>query len=447
MKITVTAAEPKDNEVAAKLTISQQDVDNAVKGAYKDIANKYSFKGFRRGRTPRPVIDSLIGREAVLAQATNDLLNQAEPLMLEELDIVPVEQPNFGDDPDLAKEGEDYTIDVTIPVRPEVELDSYDAPAINMPPEEATEAEIDQQVKQLLSYHTTVEDVEEDRGVQQGDLVSVDVENKENADSVAGTDRTMDLSSKALPAEFVDALMGMKKGETKDVEWTTSEEKDGETTETKHACTVTLKGIKKQVTPELTDEYTKSTFGFDTVADLRDAVKEEIESDKKTSLPNLKEDRVVVEMGKHVTLETIPENYVNQVLNEIARDFLQQLQRQGMTLDLYLRFRGITSDEFVADLREQAKERARQSLALDALGKHLGVEATEEDVENEFKKAGAKDVKAQMKQFTQQGQMPAVRESIRRTKALNWLVENAPVTIVDEIAEQAAADDNAEDAE
>ena len=195
MKITVTAAEPKDNEVAAKLTISQQDVDNAVKGAYKDIANKYSFKGFRRGRTPRPVIDSLIGREAVLAQATNDLLNQAEPLMLEELDIVPVEQPNFGDDPDLAKEGEDYTIDVTIPVRPEVELDSYDAPAINMPPEEATEAEIDQQVKQLLSYHTTVEDVEEDRGVQQGDLVSVDVENKENADSVAGTDRTMDLSS------------------------------------------------------------------------------------------------------------------------------------------------------------------------------------------------------------------------------------------------------------
>lgn len=61
MKITVTAAEPKDNEVAAKLTISQQDVDNAVKGAYKDIANKYSFKGFRRGRTPRPVIDSLIG--------------------------------------------------------------------------------------------------------------------------------------------------------------------------------------------------------------------------------------------------------------------------------------------------------------------------------------------------------------------------------------------------
>ena len=152
-------------------------------------------------------------------------------------------------------------------------------------------------------------------------------------------------------------------------------------------------------------------------------------------------------MGKHVTLETIPENYVNQVLNEIAQDFLQQLQRQGMTLDLYLRFRGITSDEFVADLREQAKERARQSLALDALAKHLGVEATEEDVENEFKKAGAKDVKAQMKQFTQQGQMPAIRESIRRTKALNWLVENAPVTIVDEIAEQAAADDNAEDAE
>lgn len=445
MKITVTAGEPKDNELTAQLTIPTEDVNSAVKAAYKDIANKYSFKGFRRGRTPRPVIDSLVGREAVLAQATNDLLNAAEPLMLEELDIVPVEQPNFGEDPDLAKEGADYTIEVTIPVRPEVELDTYDAPAIKMPPEEATEAEIDQQIKQLLSYHTTIEDVEEDRGVQEGDLVSVDVEDKEGASALAGTDRTMDLSSKNIPAEFADALMGMKKGETKDVEWTTSEEKDGETTETKHACTVTLKAIKKQVTPELTDELAKSTFGFDTVAELRDAVKEEIEEDKKTSLPNLKEDRAVEEMGKHVTLETVPENYVNQVLNEIAQDFLGQLQRQGMTLDLYLRMRGITSDEFIADLRQQAEERARQSLALDALAKHLGVEVTEEDIENEFKKAGAQDVAAQMEQFRAQGQMPAIRESIRRTKALEWLVENAEVTVVDEIAEKMA--ENAEDAE
>ncbi|MCH3925563.1 MAG: trigger factor family protein [Atopobiaceae bacterium] len=92
MKITVTAGEPKDNELTAQLTIPTEDVDSAVKAAYKDIANKYSFKGFRRGRTPRPVIDSLVGKEAVLAQATNALLNEAEPLMLEELDIVPVEQ-------------------------------------------------------------------------------------------------------------------------------------------------------------------------------------------------------------------------------------------------------------------------------------------------------------------------------------------------------------------
>ncbi len=447
MKITVTAGEPKDNELTAQLTVPTEDVNSAVRAAYKDIANKYSFRGFRRGRTPRAVIDSMIGKEAVMAQATNDLLNEAEPLMLEELDIVPVEQPNFGEDPALVEEGSDYVIEVTIPVRPEVELDSYDAPAINMPPEEATEAEIDQQIKQLLSYQTKVEDVEEDRGVQQDDLVSVDVENKENAEAVAGTDRTMDLSSKNLPAEFVDALMGMKKGETKDVEWTTTEGEGDDAKETKHSCTVTLKAIRKAVTPELTDELAKSTFGFDTVAELRDAVKEEIEEDKKTSLPNLKEDRVVEEMGKHVTLETIPENYVNQVFNEIAQDFLGQLQRQGLTLDLYLRARGISSDEFIADLRQQADERARQSLALDALAKHLGVEATEEDVEEEFKKAGATDVQSRMEQFKASGQMPAIRESIRRTKALQWLVDNAAVTIVDEIAEKNAEDDASEDAE
>ena len=157
MKITVTAEEPKDNKVAAKLTIPAADVDAAVKKTYKDFAHKYNFQGFRRGHAPRPVIDGILGKESVLAQATNDLLNAAEPLMLEELNIVPVGRPDFAQDADLAQEGQDYTIDVTIGVRPEAELDSYDAPQINMPPEEVTDTEVEAQVKRYMTYHTSYE--------------------------------------------------------------------------------------------------------------------------------------------------------------------------------------------------------------------------------------------------------------------------------------------------
>ena len=138
---------------------------------------------------------------------------------------------------------------------------------------------------------------------------------------------------------------------------------------------------------------------------------------------------------------------MKQVFDEIAQDFLGQLQRQGTTLDAWLQARHIEVNDFLADLNQQADERARQALALDALAKHLGLEATEEDVRGEFEKAGMKDVDASMKEFKDAGRMPAVRESIKRTKAVNWLVENAKVTEVDEVAERRAKRDEEKDGE
>ena len=446
MKITVTAEKPSDEKMAATLTIPAAEVDAAIARTYKDIAKKYNFQGFRRGHAPRPVIDGIMGREAVLAQATNDLLNAAEPLMLEELDVTPVGRVDFGAegaDPELAVEGTDYVVTATIGVRPSCELESYDAPEINMPPEEATEAEIDWQVNQLLSYQMTYEDVEEERAVENGDIVSVDVENVEGAGHLAGKNRLLALDGQQIPDQLQEGIVGMKKGEEKAIEWTRTHEHEGEEHSHTFSVKVTLNGIKKAVTPELDDEIAKK-YGYDDVAAFRAAVKEEVEADKKTTLPNLKEDRVVEALGKALKLEAVPEAYQNEIFNELASEFLAQLQRQNVSLDMYLRARGVKTDDFLADLRVQAEERARQSLALDALAAKLGVEATEDDVRAEFEKAGVEDVDASVEQWRSEGRLPAIRDSIRRTKALDWLVENAKVNIVDEVAERAAAADKAD---
>ena len=440
MKITVTAEAPADEKIAATITIAAADVDKAIADTYKDIAHKYNFQGFRRGHAPRPVIDGIMGRESVLAQATNDLLNAAEPLMLEELDVTPVGRVSFGPedaDPELAQQGADYVVTATIGVRPSAELSSYDAPAINMPPEEATEAEIDWQIDQLLSYQVTYEDVEEDRAVVPGDIVSVDIENVEGAGHLAGKNRMLALDGQQVPEQLQEGIVGMKKGEEKAIEWTHTHVHEGEEHSHTFSVKVTLNGIKKAVTPELDDEVAKK-YGYDDVASFRDAVKEEIEGDKKTTLPNLKEDRVVEAVGKLLELETIPEAYQNEVFNELASEFLAQLQRQNVSLDMFLRARGVKSEDFIADLRAQAEDRARQSLALDAIAAKLGLEATEDDVREEFEKAGVEDVDASLEQWRGEGRLPAIRDSIRRTKALDWLVENAKVTIVDEVAERAA---------
>ena len=447
MKITVTAEKPSDEKMAATLTIPAAEVDAAIARTYKDIAKKYNFQGFRRGHAPRPVIDGIMGREAVLAQATNDLLNAAQPLMLEELDVTPVGRVSFGpEDAELAQQGSDYVVSATIGVRPACELESYDAPTINMPPEEATEAEIDWQINQLLSYQVTYEDVEEDRAVEPGDVVSVDVENVEGAGHLAGTNRMLALDGQQVPEQLEEGIVGMKKGEEKAIEWTRTHEHEGEEHSHTFSVKVKLNAIKKAVTPELDDEVAKK-YGYDDVASFRDAVKEEIEGDKKTSLPNLKEDRLVEAVGKLLKLETVPEEYQNEIFNELASEFLGRLQSQGASLDMYLRARGVKTDDFIADLRVQAEERARQSLALDSLAAKLGVEVSEDEVREEFEKAGVEDVDASVEQWRSEGRLPAIRDSIRRTKALNWLVDNCKVNIVDEVAERSAEGEKDADAE
>lgn len=434
MKITVTAAEPQDNKLEAQLIVAAADVDAAIKKAYRDIANKYRFQGFRKGKAPRPVIDGLVGRTNVLAQASEELLNDATPLMLDELDVVPVGQPTFGDEPKLAEEGKDYELTATITLRPACELDSYDAPAINMPPAEATEAEIDEQIETLSAYHASYDDAPEGYEAAANDMLTLDIEDIENGEGLAGEDRPYMIGAGVAPAELDDAIKGMKVGETKDVEFAADED-------TQVKLKVTLKSAKVRNIPELTDEFAKKGFGYDTVEALREAVAEEIAEDKKASLPNLKETRVIEAVAEHLTLEEVPEDYRKQVFDEIAQDFLGQLQRQGLSLDQWLQARRIQVSDFLDDLNEQAKERARQSLALDALAKKLGLEATPEDVRGEFEKAGVEDVDASMKEFTEAGRMPAVRETIKRTKAVEWLVENAQVTEKDEVAERRAEKD------
>lgn len=445
MNYTATAERPETDKVVAKVTVAAADVDRAIAQTYKDIAHRYNFQGFRRGRAPRPVIDGIVGHEAVLAQATNDLLGDLQPAVLNELDLVPLAQPDFGEEPALVVQGADYEVEMTVPVAPACELESYDAPAITMPPAEATEAEVEHQIEQLLSFQVTYEDDDDpERAVAQGDVVSVDIADKEGAAHLAGQNRTMSLDGTGMPRQLMDGIVGMRAGETKEVAWIESHEHEGETHSHAFSVEVTLGAIKKAITPELTDELAKNSFGFDTVDELREAVKEEVEADKQTSLPRLKEDRAVEAMGKRLVLDEVPEALRSQVMNELANDLLGQLQRQGMSLDMYMQARGLSRDDFMGDLRHQADDRARQSLALDALAARLELVATEDDVRAEIVKAGMGDVEATLAKLTSEGNLPGIREAIRRSKAVDWLVENAVVSEVDEIAERRVAASSSE---
>ena len=428
--MNITASDVQDAKLTATVTIPAADVDAAIKKAYKDAANKYRFPGFRAGRAPRPVIDNMLGKEATLAQATNDILAANEPAVLNELDIVPLKEGDYKE-LDLVKDHEDYTYTVTFSLRQSVELNSYEPVEIEMPPAEVTEGEIDAQIEMLMGYHATFEEV--DRPVQNDDYVTASVKDVKGATRFAGENRMFVVGSENFPTEVNEGLVGMKKDESKEISWTPMGDNAEEVT-----IEVTINNVKERKLPELTDEFVKENFGFDTIAAMRDGVKEELEGDKTSKLPGLKENRAVAALSERLELEKVDEDYEQSVFSELGQTFLQNLSSRGMTLDVWLQASGLTSEAFIADLHRQANDVARESLALDALARHLEIEVSDEDVDKEFVDAGVEDVEASKAQFVADGRMPAVRDSIRRSKAVDWLVENAKVTEVDEYAKKDA---------
>ncbi len=428
--MNITASDVKDAKLTATVTIPAADVDAAIKKAYKETAKKYRFPGFRPGHAPRPVIDNMLGAEATLAEATNQVIGTNEAAVLNELDIVPVKEGDYKDI-ELVADHADYTYTVEFTLRPSCELSSYDAVEIEMPPAEVTEGEIKSQLDMLMSYHSTFEEVE--RSAEKDDYVTAEVKDVKNAASLAGESRMFVVGSENLPAELNEALAGMAKDETKEISWTPEGDDAEETT-----VEVTVKTIKERKTPEMTDEFVKDNFGMDDVAALREAIKSEIEGDKASKLPGLKENRAVAKLAERLELEKVDEDYEQSVFSELGQTFLQNLQSRGMSLDTWLQASGLTSEAFIADLHRQADDVARESLALDALARELKLEVTEDDVTSEFENAGVEDVEASKASFVADGRMPAVRDSIRRSKAVDWLVENAKVTIVDEYAQDDA---------
>ena len=185
--------------------------------------------------------------------------------------------------------------------------------------------------------------------------------------------------------------------------------------------------VKKEKVPALTDEWVKEKIGLDTVEDLRGEVADEIEQTLGSALPRMKETRVLDKLSERLEGE-VPEDLVEEAETTLLQDFFGQLQRGGMTLDMYLQQQGITSGQFTDDVKQQAQDMAKQDLALDAYAAHAGFEATEDDIRKEFEAAGASDPESLMDEWRKNGQMFMIRQGILRQKAAKELVDNAVVT-------------------
>ncbi len=427
----------EDNKIKADVTVTAKEVDEVINKTYKDVARQYSFPGFRKGKAPRPVIDNAIGRESVLASATEDLINTTYPKVVEDQKLFPVASPDFGD-PGMAEPGKDFSFSFELEVKPELELSSYEPVEVELPFAEATEAEIDSQVEQLASHYKSYENAAAATKLKDGMAADINIKTTkadgEEVTSLTSESMLFNPGSGLYSEAFDKEILGIKKGEERTFTLSVPEDETAmlmaDLAGQEITVVVTCNVVKKEDTPKVTDEWVKETLGYDSVSALRDEIKESLTQQKASIIPQIKENACAAELVSRVEGD-VPEAMAEQTESQLIQDFFGQLQRAGLSFDAYLAQQGMDSAEFKEDVKRQAQDEAKRELALDAWARNKGIEATDEDVTLEFERAGLDDPKKTEREWRNSGRLYLIREGIVRSKAMEDVMETAKVTEVD----------------
>lgn len=442
MEITVEALE--GGKVKATVTVEAKAVEAYIKKTYKDFAHKGTFPGFRKGKAPRKVIDTVLGAEYVMATVTEEVVNAHYPLAIEEKKLFPVGNPDF-ENADLVESGKDYTFSFIVEVKPEFELSSYEAPAFDLPCAEVTEAELDEQVNALREHYATFEDASAATKLKPentADFAMKATDEDGNAiEALESESRLYTPGSGMFPEAFDAEVLGMKKGQVKEFTLEIPADDDSILFKgmggKKVSFEVTCNVVKKKAVPEVTDEWAQEVMGFESADEMKERVKETIASQKESVLPRMKENACMGVLLERFEGE-VPASMVEESESALLQEFFAQLQKQGMNFDAYLSQQGLTPEQFKADVKLQAADEAKEKLALDAWARHYGIEATPEEVSFEFIKAGLENPAQVEEEWRVSGRLHLIREGIVRSKAMDDILEKAVVTEVDYAAQAAA---------
>ena len=425
----------EDNRAKITVTVEASEIDARINRAYKEVAKKNSFPGFRKGKAPRAVIDAAFGAGYVAATVTEDVVNDMMPLAIDGADLFPVGQAQFDEIASVVA-GEDFMFSFSIGLRTEIELSSYEPVAIEMPAAEVTDAEIDMQYDAIIDQYAQFEVAAEGAKAAEGDRLVMAMQaaddKSEKIDQLTSDEFQYTIGSGLMPAEFDEKLVGAAAGDKLEFSVPVAEstaaylkELVGKTESV--SFTIEVKELKTKVAPTVDDAWVADNFGFETVAELRERISESLTQQKADFLPRLKEDRVLYALLERVTDEA-PEAMVEEQEQDLLQEFFQQLQRSGQTYDAYLKANNLTAAQVKDDIKQQAAEVVKQNLALDAWARHFEIACEESDVQAEFIKASADEWESLYNIWKQAGRLHLVREGVLRSKAMNAAVEGAVVT-------------------
>lgn len=426
-----TSVERIDGDrVRLTITVPASDVDAAIDSAYGAIGAKLRIPGFRPGKAPRPVIDTHVGRETVLAEAQEEVVSEFYGKAISQADVRTYGQPDVGE-LDLIESGRDYTYTAEVSLRPELTLSSSDGFAVTVPARTASDREVDAQIEYTRERYASLEVVEQPVGEKDFAVISF----VGTVDGEAYEGNTVDrylyeLGRGMMPAEFDAALVGAGPGDSVVAEFEIPDTSSNEEFVGKQArFEVTVHEVKTKVLPALDDEFASSAGGFDTLEEYRADVLKSLSAAKEAGHARALESAAVGELVSRLQGD-VPQEMIDGRANSMMREFFEGLDSRGISVQEYMQMTGVTPERLQSDLKEQAAVRVREELALEALFRARSMTMDEADLEEAIHAiaGGDEDAAAKLKEsLVANGALPIVREQIMHRKALKWLTDSVSV--------------------
>ena len=413
----------------AKLTIevSAEELEKAIQGAYLKQRNKISVPGFRKGKVPRQMIEKMYGVGIFYEDAANALIPTAYGKAYDECELDIVSQPKV--EVVQLEKGKPFIFTAEVAVKPEVTLGEYKGLSVDKVSNRVTAKEIDAKLEEEQKKNARTV-VVEDRAVQDGDEVVLDFEGF--VDGVAfeggkGENYPLTIGSGSFIPGFEEQLIGAEAEKEVEVNVTFPEEYHSEDLAGKAAvfkCTV--HEIKAKELPELDDEFAAEVSEFDTLDAYKADIKAKIKEQKIADGNRKKEDQAVEKAVANATME-IPEAMIDTQVNQMAQDFAQRIQQQGLSMEQYFQFTGMTAESMMEELRPQAVKRIETRLVLEAIAKAENIEITDERIDEELAKmAEAYKMEVEkLKEFMGENEKEQMKMDLAVQDAVTFLVDNA----------------------
>ena len=420
--MTVKSCEKLEkSRVALTIETSAEEFEAAVNKAYLKMRGKINVPGFRVGKAPRKIIEKMYGAEVFYEEAVNIILPDAYEAAVKEQELEVVGYPQVELE-SCTKDG--VVFKCTVAVYPEVKLGQYkglEAPKAEV---KVVAADVNARLKEMADRNSRLVSVE--RAVKKGDTADIDFEGFDNGvafDGGKGENFDLEIGFGSFVPGFEDQLIGMKAGEEKDIDITFPENYTPELAGKPVVFHVKVNEVKEKQVPAIDDEFAKDVSEFDTLKDLKADIKKKLTAERTESAQRAFEDVLMAKVAEGIEAD-IPEEMVELQAERMMEQFKQQLASQGIPFDQYLKMTNTAEADFRKQAQGPAADQVKMDLAVEAIIKAEGLEASDEDVESEMKSVAEKygmDLDAVKKYLRPED----VKEQVIREKVVKLVADSA----------------------